>query len=560
MASRTKRSEGRRGRSVSIAVRMAGVMAGLILVFMVAFGLFQALAIKDAIKRQIMWAAYEAAYTAAGAGLEAWDEQLGTPFQGKSQADIDFLITSMSKEDFEKVFMAPEVVARREQNKDRFERLIDSKLRIVAAELTDVTGSKLLAQSYAGNLVFTATGEAPLHFDRGSVQEGTITLEGREQHVIRGAYPVPAPDATGSDGGGSAPGHHVIELAVYIDARSVDQAFSALLSRFYLLGVAFLAVGAGLSWFVGKRLMRPLTQLQEDMKIVASGDLAHRTVATSQDEIGVLANTFDTMTQSLAEAQSRERETAASRHQMTVAGEVASSLFPAHLPDIAGFDLSGYHESSGALSGDYYDVLELPGERYGLLVGAASGSGVPAAMVMSMARSFIAAVARDEADPGEILRQVNALLSGDLRRGMYVTVLLAVLDPADASLTLANAGHPPLLVSRGGGKTLSAVHSEGIALGFDKGPVFDHTLKVVRLNLGAGDRAVLYTPGITRITGADGSQLGEARFAGLVKREAGQTAELFVRRVAATVKKFVGDGRLSDDVTLLTLGRRNGGA
>jgi serine phosphatase RsbU (regulator of sigma subunit) len=291
------------------------------------------------------------------------------------------------------------------------------------------------------------------------------------------------------------------------------------------------------------------------MEIVASGDLAHRTVAQRQDEIGVLADAFDTMTQTLAEAQQRERETAASRHQMTVAGEVASRLFPAHLPTIAGFDLAGHHESSGTLSGDYYDVLELPGGRTGLLIGAASGTGVPAAMVMAMARSFIAAVARDEADPGAVLREVNALLSGDLRRGMYVTVLLAVLDPGAATLTLANAGHPPLLLVRAGGKSIAAVHSEGIALGFDKGPVFDHTLKVVRLELAPGDRAVLYTPGITRVTGADGSLLGESRFAALVKREAGQGAEAFVKRVAATVRKFMGEARLSEDVTLLTLGR-----
>ena len=75
-------------------------------------------------------------------------------------------------------------------------------------------------------------------------------------------------------------------------------------------------------------------------------------------------------------------------------------------------------------------------------------------------------MARDQADPGAVLREVNALLSGDLRRGMYVTVLLAVLDPAQGTLTLANAGHPPLLLARGGGKSLAAVHSEGIALGF----------------------------------------------------------------------------------------------
>jgi len=551
---RTRRA-GRRARGVSIAVRMAAVMAALIVVFMVSFGLFQAFYIRDSIKREINRAGYEAAYTAAHAGLEAWDENFGTPYQGLSPEDLDFRIRSMAKEDFEAEYLAPELEARRALNRSRFERLIDPEVRIVAAELSDLSSHRLLAKSYPGELHFTTTG-ATMSFEEGSVLEGTMTLDGRERHVIRASYPV-RPLAAGEPEATGAP--HV-ELAVYIDAAAVDQAFAALLKQFYVLGAAFLAVGAGLSWAVGKRLMRPLVQLEEDMQIVASGDLAHRTVAQRQDEIGALASAFDTMTQSLSEAQQRERETAASRHQMSVAGEVASSLFPAHLPTIPGFDLAGYHESSGTLSGDYYDVLELPGGRIGLLVGAASGTGVPAAMVMAMARSFIAAVAREEADPGAILREVNALLSGDLRRGMYVTVLLAVVDPAQGTLTLANAGHAPLLLARGGGQSLAAVHSEGIALGFDKGPVFDHTLKVARLELAPGDRAVLYTPGITRVTGADGSALGEARFAGLVKREAGQGADGFVRRVAATVRKFVGDGRLSEDVTLLTLGRLGRGS
>jgi serine phosphatase RsbU (regulator of sigma subunit) len=549
---RTKRA-GRRARGISIAVRMAAVMAGLILVFMVSSFLVQAFTIRDSIKREIMWAAYEAAYTAAHAGLEAWDENFGTPYQGLSREDLEFRIKSMAKEDFDREYMAPELVARRELNNARFSALIDPKVRIVAAELSDLAAHRLLAKSYPEpQLEFTSFGEPPLVFDQGSVQEGTLLLDGKEQHVIRGAYPVEP--FVKEDGAGAANAPKV-EVAVYIDAAAVDQTFAALVKQFNLLGAVFLLVGAGISWTVGKRLVRPLAQLQEDMEIVASGDLAHRTVAQRQDEIGVLADAFDTMTQTLAEAQQRERETAASRHQMTVAGEVASSLFPAHLPTIAGFDLAGHHESSGTLSGDYYDVLELPGGRTGLLIGAASGTGVPAAMVMAMARSFIAAVARDEADPGAVLREVNALLSGDLRRGMYVTVLLAVLDPGAATLTLANAGHPPLLLVRAGGKSIAAVHSEGIALGFDKGPVFDHTLKVVRLELAPGDRAVLYTPGITRVTGADGSLLGESRFAALVKREAGQGAEAFVKRVAATVRKFMGEARLSEDVTLLTLGR-----
>ena len=158
---------------------------------------------------------------------------------------------------------------------------------------------------------------------------------------------------------------------------------------------------------------------------------------------------------------------------------------------------------------------------------------------------------------GTILREANALLSGDLRRGMYVTVLLAVLDPQAATLTLANAGHAPLLLCRQG--KLAPVHSEGIALGFDKGPVFDSTLKAVRLPLHPGDRVVLYTPGVTRVQGADGQPLGEERFVALVRREAAHPPQAFVARMAALVRKFRGEAPQNEGVTLLVLGRLDGG-
>ncbi|HZJ69677.1 MAG TPA: hypothetical protein VFF36_02010, partial [Planctomycetota bacterium] len=217
---RTKRA-GRRARGISIAVRMAAVMAGLILVFMVSSFLVQAFTIRDSIKREIMWAAYEAAYTAAHAGLEAWDENFGTPYQGLSREDLEFRIKSMAKEDFDREYMAPELVARRELNNARFSALIDPKVRIVAAELSDLAAHRLLAKSYPEpQLEFTSFGEPPLVFDQGSVQEGTLLLDGKEQHVIRGAYPVEP--FVKEDGAGAANAPKV-EVAVYIDAAAVDQ-------------------------------------------------------------------------------------------------------------------------------------------------------------------------------------------------------------------------------------------------------------------------------------------------------------------------------------------------
>ena len=543
---RDKSSNGRRG--ISLAMRLALLIAGMVALFMVAFAFVLRGFIREWVQEQVRLAAWEAASTAAHADLVTWDEWLNTPYQGKSVAEMKVIIESMTPYDYDQTFNAPALLKILGWNRERFSRFLEQGSRIVAVELLSADDPpRTLAASYNTALMtFTPYSDQPeLPLPAGSANEGTLSLGAEQRHVVRGSHPVV-----------DSEGVRMAEFAVYIEANAIEQATAHLMRRVISLAAVFVVIGAGIAYLAGRRILRPVSLLQEDMAIVADGDLEHRTQAHTNDEIGSLARSFDKMTQGLLAARRAEREAAASRQQMSVAGEITTSLFPTSLPEIPGWDVAGHHEAAaGQLSGDYYDVLPLPGGRWAFLVGAASGSGVPAAMVMAMARSFLAAVARTEADPGAILREVNALLSGDLRRGMYVTVLLAVLDPEAGTLTIANAGHAPLLFARGGTGKLSPVLSEGIALGFDKGPVFDRTLKVVRLRVGEGDRAVLFTPGVTRVTGADGTTLDEERFVALVKREAGNPAALFVRRVAAVVRKFRGERPLSDDVTLLTLGR-----
>jgi sigma-B regulation protein RsbU (phosphoserine phosphatase) len=522
---------------------LAGVLAVLVAVYMVAFGVMLKPLIERSVKQQIKLAAYESAHIAAQADLDAWSEFFGTEFQGSTNDEIRTAVEGMTAADYARRYGEGEVRLLRTWNKGRFGRLIQSDTRILAAEILSPDQRVLLASSHGSASEFEPVTDAPdFGALRGSSMEGVLVLSGQRHHAIRGSYPILGQN-------GQARG----EMVVYIRAGAIALATSELMMYVAMAAGIFILVGIGVTWLVGQRMMRPIKLLQDDMRVVAGGDLEHRTSIHSGDEIGQLARSFDHMTQSMAEAQQLERDSAAGRHQLGVAAEVAASLYPTRLPEIDGYDLAGHHEASGQLAGEYYDVLQLPNGHWCLIVGSASGSGVPAAMVMAMARSFLAAVLRTQTDPGEALRQVNSLLSGDLRRGMYVTMLLAVLDPEQGTLAVANAGHSPLILARG--KGLAPVHSEGIALGFDKGPVFDKTLKTVRLAIKPADRVSLYTPGITRVVGADGSALGDKRFAGLIKREAGHPASQFVRRIAATVKKFRGEVALSEDVTLLTLGR-----
>ena len=549
---REARHEPRRRFGMPLALKMALLTAVLAALIVVVFSVAVQPFVGDAVRDQIRMAALETAFVAAAAPPDAWSEYFGTPWQGLSPEDLQIQVDRMTKEERDASIRSKEMLATRKWNSERLYRLTLKHGRVEAVEV--LTGPperrRLLCSSHIGpasEVSFRETpGQPPLDVAEGSAAEGLLRLGDREMRAVLGSYPIV--DRDGAPQG---------EVRVYVNVEGVDDVIAGLAKRLALIALVVVGAGAVLAGMVGVWFMRPVRLLTEDVRTVAKGDLRHRTRARSYDEIGALARSFDELTQQLAAAADAERESQASRHQMTVAGEVAASLFPARLPAVPGYDAAGHHETSTQLAGEYYDVFEMPGGRRGFLVASASGTGVPAAMVMAMARSFVAALAGREADPGAILREANALLSPDLRRGMYVTVLLAILDPRGHTLTVANAGHAPLLLVRDG--KLTAVHSEGIAMGLDKGPVFDSTLKVVRLPLQPGDRAVLYTAGVTRVNGADGSALGEERFAALVRREAVHPAETFTARMAAIVRKFRGEAPLTDSVTLLTLGRLQDG-
>lgn len=537
--------EHRHVKGTSLAVKLSIGITLMVLVFMVGFAFFLRSFVHDTMRDQVTRTAKEAARAGAQAELPAWELYYGTPYQGMTRDEIQAIVDQWTPEQYENRFLTPDQRQQLEWNKQRLQRFKGGDSLILEVDIVSPDRRTILATSHLSGTDYSPTRQSVNDADV-NAEEGFITYPGaRRVFVVRGQHPV-------LDKEGEVAGY----FGVYIDARRIEEATSEFMLTVSYAAALFILVGAGLSYVLGQRIAKPLHKLQEDMRHVAAGDLEHHTVPHSSDEIGQLARTFDHMTKSLKAAADQEQEAAAATHQMTVAGEVTDRLFPADMPMVPGYDMGGHHETAGSVGGEYYDVLEMPGGRIGFLIAAASGTGVPAAMVMAMTRSYLKEVANHETDPGHVLRRVNELMAGELREGMYVSVLLAVLDPDTGAVDVANAGHSPLVVWRKATGKMSALHSEGIALGFDSGPVFDRTLKTMTVELRPGDRVVLLCAGIGRLAGADGKELGDRRFLGLVQHEAHHPSGQFVNRVAAILRKFRGKEPLSVDVTLLTLRRQ----
>jgi serine phosphatase RsbU (regulator of sigma subunit) len=342
---------------------------------------------------------------------------------------------------------------------------------------------------------------------------------------------------------------------VALSAEEIDASLSRVLTTQLLLTALFIGVGVAVAFVVSRRITRPIQTLCQDIETVARGHLEHRTHPHSADEIGVLARTFDRMTQNLAQFQEVQKSQAAQSHQIEVAREVQAALHPERLPAIPGFECAAGSRSTAKIVGDFYDVSDMAGGAKLLAVVSASGTGVPGAMVATMARSLVKALAGNETSPAEMLRKVNHFLAPDLRRGMYVSALLLRVEPAAKKLVVANAGHHPLVVCRNGGERAEPFHSDGIALGFDKGPIFDRTIKDREVALAPGERVLLCTRSTFAIKDASGAEIGEEAVYELFQRESPQPSADFVALTLASFESFREGAEANEDITFLTLKR-----
>ena len=183
----------------------------------------------------------------------------------------------------------------------------------------------------------------------------------------------------------------------------------------------------------------------------------------------------------------RERERL--EQELRVASVIQQTLLPQAVPELPGWQMNAHYQPAREVGGDFYDFLDLPGGRLGLVVGDVTDKGVPAALVMATTRAILRAAAEQLISPGKVLRRANDVLCPDIPPKMFVTCLYAVLDPKEGLLQYANAGQDlPCLRSSDGLRELRAT---GMPLGLMPG--MDYEQKEVSLK--PGESVFMYSDG-----------------------------------------------------------------
>lgn len=286
-----------------------------------------------------------------------------------------------------------------------------------------------------------------------------------------------------------------------------------------------------------------------------------------RDKSGAIKGTFgvssDVTSLVLAQRQATElanelqQKNIAYEEEVKLAREIQQALSTSSYPPAQsknGMKLvfgSRYLPISG-LAGDFYDIISLGDERYGIFICDVMGHGVRAALVVSMLRGLLATQTSEKRNSSEFLGKLNDGLTSILKRAnvtMFATAFYGVIDLNQSTMTYSCAGHPgPIVSGIAGSQQLCLERSKkGPALGLITGAAYpDSTLDLTNVR-----RLLLFTDGVLEAENKEGEQFMEKRLLETVGSESVDKIDDWLDKIIETVLDFSDGHHFDDDVCLL---------
>ena len=236
--------------------------------------------------------------------------------------------------------------------------------------------------------------------------------------------------------------------------------------------------------------------------------------------------------------------------ELDQAAHIQMGLLPSAPPKAEGMDIAGRTSPCRTVGGDYYDYLEFPDGRLGMLVGDVAGKGMPASLLMSSLQARVKVLFEEGDRLAEKITRLNKATTAHTPDNRFITFFMTVADPATGELVFTNAGHnPPVLVRAKGGFEL--LSGGGMILGIL--PMAEYT--EVRAKMEPGDTLVLFSDGVTEAVNPSDEDFGETRLAELVASLSGRPAREIVKAVHDEVARFTQGAPPADDITVVVARR-----
>ncbi len=237
------------------------------------------------------------------------------------------------------------------------------------------------------------------------------------------------------------------------------------------------------------------------------------------------------------------------RQQLEMARDIQIRMLPNARPEVAGYAFGDYYRAARTVGGDWYTYRATSNGCVVIAVADAAGKGLPAALKIVDFASELRHCLEATASLKKAMSRLNQFVC-ELDEG-FITFCVAVLDPREHRLSIANAGHPAPLRRRADG-VVEAQGAERSGLPFGVDPLEEY--HPFSLMLSPGDEIVLYTDGVNEAMNRKNELFGTARLCDVLAAPAPEL-EARVRAIIDRVEQFCGGRSPSDDTCIVALSR-----
>ncbi len=324
--------------------------------------------------------------------------------------------------------------------------------------------------------------------------------------------------------------------------------------KIILISLLILIIFIGITYLFTSFLLKPVKELMKGVKIIGSGNLDHQIKISQKDELGELAINFNKMTKELKKSRQRIIEQELLEKDLHIAKEIQSFLIPEIIPDIKGLDIGRYYHPAHFVGGDYYDIIKIGENKYGIIIIDVSGKGSGAAIIMAVITFIFHSEATKTFNTAELMKNLNNKLHERIPAGRYATGIYLIYDAKREIFQYTNAGHNNILFYQNkSNKIYELSKATSMPIGIAKDIEYEN----VAYRLGKGDILLLQTDGIYEAMNKKREEFSLERVKeSLIKYSSLENANAITENIIKDVNNFVNGARQHDDMTLITIRKK----
>jgi len=266
----------------------------------------------------------------------------------------------------------------------------------------------------------------------------------------------------------------------------------------------------------------------------------------SRDKVSDFAEIEPVLGKYISERQRMQQE-------LNIAREVQKGLLPRVTPIFKDLEIAADCIPAQEVGGDYYDFIRFDQNKLAIVIGDVSGKGTKAAFYMTLVKGFLKALSRYAQSPGEILKELNFLFFENTRSDAFISMIYCVFDMKKRELIIARSGHNPALHYHKNSNSISTIHGKGLAIGLEKGELFDKMIEENRIAIQPGDLFIFYTDGLTEAMNKSNEEFSEEALEQLIIKHSQKSPDELIKVVYREVDRFSKGKQQHDDMTLVVV-------